>query len=284
MRHFADRLCAAVTSKQTPICLGLDPHWPLIEETFGRQVSIEKTIEIFLCKILDSCHDLVCSCKPNFAFFEEFGWEGVRAFERVCEHAKKLNLQVIVDAKRNDIGSTAAASARAFLARDLFDALTVNPLLGEDGILPFSKLARENGKGIFILVKTSNPSAGDFQDLVCDGEFLHEKVAQRVALWGADDLSRQNFSSVGAVVGATWPEELRGLRQTMGAQIFLIPGFGAQGGKASDIFPAFFENGLGAIVNSSRGILFAPGKGDFQENARQAAKRSGEQFAPVFGN
>jgi len=282
MLHFADRLLEQVQKKKSPLCLGLDPHFDLIPEIFKTSKSSTKVIEDFLKKILDSCAEFVACCKPNYAFFEEFGWEGIKVLENVCQYAQKLSLPVIVDAKRNDIGSTAAASAKAFLSREIFDALTVNPYLGEDGIKPFVELCKKNQKGIFVLVKTSNPSGGEFQDLNVNGNFLYEEVAQKVALWGAEDIGKNNFSSIGAVVGATYPEEIKSLRSEMSSQIFLIPGFGKQGGKAADIFPAFYEKGKGAIVNSSRGILFASSGNDADVAARKAAQDSKKAFEGVF--
>lgn len=282
MKHFADKLIEQIQKKKTPICLGLDPHLDLIPENFKKNKSTEKIIEEYLIKILDACYEHVACCKPNYAFFEEFGWQGIRAFENVCEHAKKLNLLVIVDGKRNDIGSTASASARAFLSRDIFDALTITPYLGEDGIKPFAELCKKNNKGIFVLVKTSNRSGGEFQDLPVGENLLHEVVASAVSRWGADDLGKSNFSSIGAVVGATYSDEIRILRNEMPSQIFLVPGYGAQGGNAEDVFPAFYKGGNGAIVNSSRGIIFASSDNDFEKAAQKAAIKAKEEFSPIF--
>jgi orotidine-5'-phosphate decarboxylase len=282
--HFSQRLHESITNKKSPICLGLDPHFDLIPEKIKKEGSPGKVISSFLTKILRATHDLVACCKPNYAFFEQFGSEGIRALEKVAAAAQKLSLPVIVDGKRNDIGSTAAASARGFLANDLYDALTINPYLGEDGLLPFIELAKTQEKGVFILVKTSNPSSGQIQDLICGEKMLYEEVAHLVARLGSKDLdSTTNFSSVGAVVGATYPEEIRLLRQEMPGQILLIPGYGAQGGGKENVLPAFYQGGKGAIINSSRGILFAKkSAADFELNAREAALNAQADFASIF--
>ncbi|MBI5414339.1 orotidine-5'-phosphate decarboxylase [Candidatus Peregrinibacteria bacterium] len=282
--HFSDALLKKIQEKKSVLCLGLDPHYEQIPESLKKGKNPGEVITSFLTKILDATHDLVAVVKPQLAFFEVFGSEGFVAFEQVCEYAKKKNLFVIVDGKRNDIGSTAEAYAEAYLGKNRpYDALTVTPYLGEDGIFPFIKKCEENEKGIFVLVKTSNPSGGEFQDLSVGDELLHEHIARKVALWGESCVGNLGFSSIGAVVGATYPDELRLLRQDMPEQILLIPGYGAQGGRAGDIAPAFYKDGKGAIVNSSRGILFAYKQEKapeelFAECARKAAEKSKEEL------
>ncbi len=268
------------------LCLGLDPHWDRIPEFLKDNCSPEEAILKFLVPIIDACEPYVACVKPQIAFFEVFGSAGYAAFEKVCMYAKAKGLPVIVDAKRGDIGSTAEAYAESYLGKNRpYDALTVNPYMGEDTLLPFVEKARENEKGIFVLVKTSNPGSGDFQDQPVGEELLHETVARSVSRVGTLDMTSENFSSVGAVVGATYPDELSLLRSDMPGQIFLIPGYGAQGGKAEDLKPAFYSNGHGAIVNSSRGILFAfEGKGreeDFARHAGEAAKAAKQDLEKV---
>lgn len=275
--HFADRIHSAVDEKKSVLCLGLDPHWDKIPDFLKEGCSPDEALLKFLIPIIDACEPYIVCVKPQLAFFEVFGSAGFSAFEKVCMYAKGKGLPVIVDGKRGDIGSTAAAYAESYLGKNRpYDALTINPYMGEDTLLPFLEKAKENEKGLFVLVKTSNPGSGDFQDAPIGDELLHESVARSVSRIGAEDMTSENFSSVGAVVGATYPDELSLLRSDMPGQIFLIPGYGAQGGKAEDLKSAFYENGHGAIVNSSRGILFAFEKKNDPENfalhAREAAK------------
>ena len=286
--HFADQVISLSEDKKTVLCLGLDPHYDRIPKILKKESSPDKAILRFLVPIIDACSENIIAVKPQLAFFELFGSLGFSAFEKVCMFAKAKGLLVIVDGKRNDIGSTAEAYAEAFLGIERpYDALTINPYLGEDSILPFSQKAKKNEKGIFVLVKTSNPNAGEFQDLPVGDELLHETVAHSVSRWGMNDLGRYEFSSVGAVVGATYPEEMEILRSEMPSQIFLVPGYGAQGAEAEDIRPAFFSNGKGAIINASRSLLFAfeeyenPEK--FAEHASEASKKAKEELRKVSG-
>lgn len=277
MTHFTDRLIAAIKAKGSPICVGLDPqlaHIPnFIKGPFeakkGKsfEAASEAIVE-FNKGIIDAVHDLVPVVKPQFAFYVQYGFSGVWAFEETCKYAREKGLIVIADAKCNDIGSTAEAYSSAFLGEtDLFgekvapmdcDAVTVNPYLGYDGIKPFIATCKEKGKGIFVLVKTSNPSSGDLQDReVKDGMRNYELMAHFVEAWGADEVGKCGYTSVGAVTGATYPAELSKLRKLMPHSYFLVPGYGAQGGTAADVKVAFNKDGLGAIINSSRGIIFA---------------------------
>lgn len=286
VENFADRLMRAIEEKGTPICVGLDPRLnqipacitePITKEFGYTPEAASKCILEFNRGIIDAVHDLVPIVKPQIAFYEQFGFYGYLAFEETCRYAKSKGLLVLADVKRSDIGSTAKAYANYFLGEvDLFgapqqfldiDAVTLNPYMGYDSIKPFTDLCKKHGKGAFILVKTSNPSSGDVQDRGVEGDNkLFEMVAQLTDSWGADEVGASGFSSVGAVVGATYPQEAEKLRELMPETIFLVPGYGAQGGGAADVAPCFNEDGKGAIINSSRGIIFAYEKVDGPED------------------
>jgi orotidine-5'-phosphate decarboxylase len=289
--HFADRLAEAVKKKNSVICVGLDPRWDQlpkdIQEKFGSDFEGKaKAFLEFNKGIIDAVTDLVPVVKPQIAFYEALGHHGFWAFEETCKYAQEKGLLVIADAKRNDIGSTAAAYAETFLSGEVVqaDALTVNGYLGLDGILPFVKMCDKKEKGIFILVKTSNPSSGDLQDRVTADENMSiaELMGHFVDSWGDDSLG-EGYSAVGAVVGATFPAELEKLRGVMKKAWLLVPGYGAQGGGAEDVKAAFDENGLGAVVNSSRGIIFAYEKdgGDYKKAARAAVERMNDDLNTV---
>ena len=215
---------------------------------------------------MDEVYDLIPAVKPQIAMYEQFGIPGLQAFKRTVDYCKEKDLVVIGDVKRGDIGSTSAAYATAHLGQVQVgsqlltpfgeDFATVNPYLGSDGIKPFLEVCKEEKKGIFILVKTSNPSSGEFQDRLIDGKPLYELVGEKVAEW-ADSCMGDQYSYVGAVVGATYPEMGKTLRKVMPKSFILVPGYGAQGGKGADLVHFFNEDGLGAIVNSSRGIIAA---------------------------
>lgn len=290
--HFTDKLIDAIKKKGTPICVGLDPQLGHIPNLVKAPAEMEKgksfvaaadAIVAFNKGIIDEIHDLVPVVKPQFAFYVQYGFSGVWAFEETCRYAQSKGLLVIADAKCNDIGSTAEAYSNAFLGEtELFgervepigcDAVTVNPYLGYDGIKPFITTCRERGRGIFILVKTSNPSSGDLQDRKV-GEKMknYELMANLVEGWGADEIGSHGYSSVGAVIGATYPTELAKVRKMMPETYFLIPGYGAQGGTAADVKAAFNKDGLGAIINSSRGIIFAWEKEKDEKNYAAAAR------------
>ena len=266
--HFADALTSASKTK-SPICIGLDPNIEKLPEGIPR--SAEGVLEF--CKgIIDAVSEHAPVVKPQLAFFEVLGWQGIKAFWETCEYAKSKGLIVIADGKRNDIGSTCSAYADAYLYKDSpVDALTVSPYLGSDGVKPFIERCAKNEKGIFVLVKTSNQSSGELQDLPIGDEAVHEHMAQLVEGWGKELLGPEtNFSCVGAVVGATYPEELKYLRTLMPHCIILIPGYGAQGGGAADTKPGFLPDGTGAIVNSARGVIFASKGIDWKEAAQAA--------------
>ncbi len=236
---------------------------------------------------MDHTWDLIPCVKPQIAMYEQFGIEGLKVYERTVRYCQDKGLLVIGDAKRGDIGSTSAAYATAHLGRIKVgssfrtafntDFLTVNPYLGTDGVKPFVEVCKAEDKGIFVLVKTSNPSSGEFQDRRIDGRPLYEHVADKVVEWGADCMDKE-YSNVGAVVGATYPEMSAVLRKKMPHTYFLVPGYGAQGATAQDLRPCFDDQGLGAIVNSSRGIIAAYrqekyarfGAEHFAEASRQA--------------
>lgn len=270
-----NKLISNIKKTNAPIVVGLDPMLNYIPEHVQKKAFAEygeilegaaEAIWQFNKEIIDKTYDIIPAVKPQIAMYEQFGIPGIVAFERTVKYAKEKNLVVIGDVKRGDIGSTSAAYAVAHLGKvnvgsktfAAFDEdfATVNPYLGSDGIKPFIDVCKEEKKGIFILVKTSNPSSGEFQDRVIDGRPLYEWVGEKVNEWGADCMG-DGYSYVGAVVGATYPEMGRTLRKIMPKSFILVPGYGAQGGKGADLVDFFNEDGLGAIVNSSRGIIAA---------------------------
>ena len=275
--HFADRLCAAIARTGSPVVVGLDPRLEMLpapilaacRQQYGSTPrAAAEALWQFNRGIIDAVHDLVPAVKPQLAFYECYGVEGMHAFTRTVQYARAAGLLVIADAKRNDIGSTAAAYADAFLgAPAMFgqetpsdfaaDALTVTPFLGWDGIEPFVVRARQYGKGLFVLVKTSNPSSSEVQDVLVNGRPLYEQLGALVEAWGANDRGACGYSAVGAVVGATFPAQGRRLRALMPHTLFLVPGYGAQGATAADVVGCFDSTGQGALINASRSIIFA---------------------------
>lgn len=269
------KLISKIQEKNAAVCIGLDPMLGFIpefikEEAFEtRGESLEAVAEAiftFNKAIVDECFDLVPAVKPQIAMYEQFGIAGLIAYEKTVTYCQEKGLLVIGDAKRGDIGSTSAAYATAHLGKiqvgsKVFepfhsDFLTVNPYMGSDSINPFVDECIKNDKGLFVLVKTSNPSSGEFQDRLVDGLPLYEQVAKKVLEWGERTMDG-TYSNVGAVVGATYPQMSELLRKLMPNTYFLVPGYGAQGATAKDLRPCFDKNGLGAIVNSSRGIIAA---------------------------
>lgn len=298
MKNFADKLIEAVKKKGNPICVGLDPRLNQIPKSIIKKalsggeksptVAAAAAILEFNKGIIDAVVDLVPVVKPQIAFYEIFGADGVRAFEETIKYAKNKGLITIADAKRNDIGSTAEAYARAFLGeveifegeqeiiQPIFDAdsITINAYLGWDGVKPFVDECAKYDKGFFVLVKTSNKSSGDLQDLeMKDGRTVYEILGHLIDSWGANEIGESGYSFVGAVVGATYPEQSKKLRAIMPNSIFLVPGYGAQGGTAADVKHCFNKDGFGAIVNSSRGIIFAYEEMGMSEDAYQDAAR-----------
>jgi len=263
--HFADRLLAAIEKKSSPVCVGLDPVYDRLPEDLKRKFNREfdgqiEAIKSFCLTLLELSAPYVPVVKPQSAYFEVYGYLGVAAYEACVDRARELGLVVIGDVKRNDIGSTAAAYAQGHLNNGPGspDGVTVNGYLGRDGITPFIEQATVEGKGLFVLVRTSNPSARELQDLeVKDGRKVYEHMAALVASLGAGSVGACGYSNVGAVVGATYPDEARALRQLMPQQLFLVPGYGAQGGTAADAAASFKADGTGAIVNASRSVIFA---------------------------
>lgn len=269
------QLIEKIQKSKAPICVGLDPMLSYIPEHIKERAWGEygetlkgaaEAVWQYNKEIVDHTYDLIPAVKPQIAMYEQFGIEGLIVYKRTVDYCREKGLTVIGDVKRGDIGSTSAAYAAGHLGRVKVgsqtlsgfdtDFITVNPYLGTDGVKPFVDVCREEGKGLFVLVKTSNPSSGEFQDQLIDGRPLYELVAEKVVEWG--DLSMNGtYSNVGAVVGATYPEMSRILRKLMPHTYFLVPGYGAQGGTAEDLKFCFNEDGLGAIVNSSRGIIAA---------------------------
>ena len=266
--HFADALTARI-AKTSPVCVGIDHLLAKLPE--GVSKDIEGLLE-FNKGIIDAVKDIASSIKPQLAYFELLGWEGMKVFFETCTYAKEQGLIVIADGKRNDIGSTCEAYADAYLGpASPIDALTVTPYLGHDGVDPFIDRCSRNAKGIFILVKTSNPSSGDVQDLPVGDEVVHEHMAQLVETWGASHVGpTSRLSCVGAVVGATYPEEMKYLRTLMPHTPFLIPGYGAQGGTAADVKHGFLPDGSGAVVNAARSIIYASSGKDWKKAAAEA--------------
>ena len=279
---FADRLAEAVLTKDSRLVVGIDPDLARIPRELhvsggDPREDAAATFERFSEAVVEAVAPHACAVKPQIAHFEAWGSPGVAAFEATVRKAREAGLLVIGDVKRGDIGSTAAAYARGLVEPDdAPDALTLNPYLGTDSIRPFLEAGAETGRGCFILVRTSNPSAAELQDLVADGRPIHHHVAELVTRWGADAVGEHGYSSVGAVVGATAPEELATLRGRLPHAWLLIPGVGAQGATAQDVACAFDEQGLGAVVNSSRGILYAfgdPGTPDWRDAIAAAARQ-----------
>lgn len=272
--HFADRLLARTQAVGNPVLVGIDPRPAQLPPGFldrfgtGRQATAH-AFAAFGREVVEVVAPLVPAVKFQAAFYEVLGPEGMAALQETAELARQRGLVVILDGKRNDIGTTADAYAQAYLNTPAepasegerpawsADALTVNAYLGSDGIEPFVKVARARGNGLFALVRTSNPSAGDFQDLVADGRPIYRHVAERLAGWADPDLGTSGYGLLGAVVGATYPQQLAELRAVMPRVLFLVPGYGAQGGSAADVAAAFDAQGHGAIINNSRGLTFA---------------------------
>ena len=278
-----NKLVANIKKTGAPIVVGLDPMLSYVPEQVQKKAFAEygETLEgaaeaiwQFNKEIVDKTYDLIPAVKPQIAMYEQFGIPGLQAFKKTVDYCKEKGLVVIGDIKRGDIGSTSEAYAIGHvgtvkIGEHIYspfteDFVTVNPYLGSDGVKPFLKVCKENNKGAFILVKTSNPSSGEFQDRKIDGKPLYEIVAEKVAEWG-EEVMGEDYSYVGAVVGATYPEMGAALRKIMPKNYILVPGYGAQGGKGKDLAPFFNEDGLGAIVNSSRGIICAYQKDPYKE-------------------
>ena len=270
-----NKLVEKIKKTKAPIVVGLDPMLSYVPAHITKKAFHEfgETLEgaaeaiwLYNKEIIDSVYDLIPAVKPQIAMYEQFGVEGLKAFQKTVDYCHEKDLIVIGDIKRGDIGSTSAAYAVGHLGKvevgskkySAFneDFVTVNPYLGTDGIKPFVDICKEEKKGLFILVKTSNPSSGEFQDRMIEEKHLYELVGEHVAKWG-EELMGDSYSYIGAVVGATYPEQGKVLRKVMPKSFILVPGYGAQGGKGADLVHFFDEDGLGAIINSSRGIITA---------------------------
>ena len=303
-----DRLIENIIEKQNPTVAGLDPKLDYVPASVKDACFAQygKTLEgaaaallAFNKAIIDQICDIVPAVKPQAAYYEMYGWQGVRALAETIAYAQQKGMFVMTDGKRNDIGTTMEAYATAHLgttdvageAIDAFgaDALTVNGYLGTDGIQPLVKICQEKDKGIFVLVKTSNPSSGELQDLkLTNGASVYEQMGRMCEQWGGALPGKYGYSGVGAVVGATYPEQLKEMREKAPHTFFLVPGYGAQGGGAQDAKNAFDKNGLGAIINSSRGIMCAWKKqglteDDFAVAARNEALRMKADILSVIG-
>ena len=255
-----DQLIEGIKSKKNPCIVGIDPEWGKIPNCYKTSADSEAwAILNWATDVIEAVADIVPAVKPQMAFFEVFGAEGVRVHQQVVQYAHDKGLIVVDDSKRNDIGNTARAYAFAHLAKDgpiNADLMTVSPFLGTDSMQPFIDMAIRDGKGIFVLVKTSNPSSVEISEATnTRGEKIQDWLAGYVHTIGKTCVGKYGYSSIGAVVGATFPEEAQLLRRTMKNNFFLVPGFGAQGG-AKDVVPCFNEDGLGAIISSSRGVLY----------------------------
>lgn len=303
-----DRLLERIVKMQNPTVAGLDPKLIYIPEHI-REKSYEKygktpegaadALLTFNKSLIDALCDIVPAVKPQAAYYEMYGWQGVRALAETIAYAKEKGMFVITDGKRNDIGATMQAYAAAHLgttdvegaAFEAFgaDALTVNGYLGTDGIKPLLEVCKAGDKGIFVLVKTSNPSSGELQDKeLADGRTIYRAMGDMCEGWGKELPGAYGYSGVGAVVGATYPAQLEELRKALPHTFFLVPGYGAQGGAADDVAPAFDENGLGAVVNSSRGIMCTWQKEncapeEFAQAARREAVRMRDEIVRRIG-
>ncbi len=288
-----DRLIRNIQKMSNPTVAGLDPKLDFIpgfikERAFAQYGdTLEAAAQALLDfnkGLIDALYDIVPAVKPQCAYYEMYGWQGMHTLQQTIAYAKAKGMFVITDGKRNDIGTTMQAYAAAHLGnvqvngKELMpfdaDALTVNGYLGSDGIAPLLQICKQRDKGIFVLVKTSNPSSGELQDrLLQDDKTVYETIGAMCEEWGSDDVGEQGYSSVGAVVGATYPEQLTELRQKLPHTFFLVPGYGAQGAGARDIAGAFDHNGMGAVINSSRGIMCAYQKQGVDEREYASAAR-----------
>ena len=301
MLSFPDRLCQAVRQRQTPVLVGLDPRAEslppgiLTQEAARRPDLVAAGYGQFCREVIDVVAPLVPAVKPQAAFFEQLGPAGMVVLGEVVRYARQKGLLVILDGKRNDIGSTATAYAQGFLGPDSpwgADALTVSPYLGDDSLQPFVDVAAQRAAGVFVLVKTSNPGGRMLQDLVADGRPVYRHVAQYVEQQAVATAGACGYGAIGAVVGATYPAQLAELRAEMPHTWFLVPGYGSQGGTATDVAAAFDPEGMGAIVNNSRGIIFAHllrpyserfGAARWQEAVEAATRDMTDQLRAVCG-
>lgn len=272
-QNMMDNLIKKIKEKNSPIVMGIDPRYEMIPDIIKLKypkdmAGFAKSAVVFAKKLIDATYDIIPAIKPQLAYFEMMGPYGLDAFKEIVDYAKSKELIVIADAKRGDIGTTSQGYANTFLGETtlndykekIYDAdfVTVNPYMGTDCVKPFIEDSKKYGKGVFVLVKTSNKSSGELQDLKLEnGNKVYEQVATLVEEWGKDLIGEYGYSSISAVVGATYPEQLKEIRKLAPHTFFLIPGYGAQGGKAEDIALGFDENGIGGIVNASRSLMCA---------------------------
>lgn len=273
MKNVIDQLIEKIHKTGNPTVMGLDPRFEILPKCVVNKYPINldgvaKAIIEYNKSLIDATYDIIPAVKPQIAFYEMLGTAGMQAFKETCEYAKNKGMMVIADIKRGDIGSTAQGYSNAYLGKTKLgdkvetiyniDFVTVNPYMGTDCIKPFIEDCKKYNKGLFILIKTSNPSSGELQDLkLQNGKEVYKHVAELVKEWGKDLIGENGYSSISAVVGATYPEQLKQIREIMPQTYFLIPGYGAQGGTASDIIYGFDKNGLGGIVNASRSLMCA---------------------------
>jgi orotidine-5'-phosphate decarboxylase len=290
MEPFADRLDDAMRRKASPLCVGIDPRLDKLpaDVRAAANGSAGKALERFGLEILDLVAPHAACVKPNVAFFEAHGLQGLAAYAAVLAGARARGLLAIGDVKRGDLGATAEAYAEAHLrpGADLeADAVTLQPYMGGDSVAPWIAEAARSGKGLFVLVRTSNPGASELQDVACDGVAVYERTAALVRAWGEPHRGRGGLSLVGAVVGATWPEQARRLRASLPATPFLVPGYGAQGATAKDVAAAFLPGGRGAVVNASRSVTFPPAKPGvpWRQAVEAAAKAAREELHAAVG-
>lgn len=285
MKPFADRLVDAIKSRNSRVVVGIDPRIENLPPDLqrGAKTDVERAAQAILewgGEVIEAVRDHAVAVKPQIAFFERLGPFGLVTYYALCRHARKKGLLVIGDVKRGDVPETARAYAEAHLDSFACDAITVNPYLGSDSMAPFLEEAKKRDAGLFVLVKTSNPGSGDFQDREIDGRPLYLHVADRVAEWGRDLMGKYGWSSVGAVVGATHPAQAVRVREALPNAFFLVPGYGAQGATAADLKSSFGREGLGAVVNASRSVIFAyekePWKSQFGGDWKKAVTAAAE--------
>ena len=294
MKKAIDKLIEKIKETGNPTVMGLDPRFEMLPECVTNKYpktleGVAEAIIEYNKALIDATYDIIPAIKPQIAFYEMFGIPGMKAFEETCKYAKEKGMIIIADIKRGDIGSTAAGYSNAYLGKtkigdieqSIFDVdfVTVNPYMGTDCVKPFIEDCKKYNKGLFILVKTSNPSSGELQDIKLEsGEEVYTNVAKLVEKWGEELIGEYNYSSIAAVVGATYPKQLEDIRKTAPHTFFLIPGYGAQGGKTEDIALGFDDNGLGGIVNASRSLMCAyksdRWKNEFEEKDYAKATRA----------
>jgi orotidine-5'-phosphate decarboxylase len=287
--HFADELLARTGELGSPCVVGLDPALTRMPAWFRAEVdeadprACADALATYCGFVLEAVRDLVAAVKPQSAYFERYGSHGARALEQVCTRARELGLLVILDAKRGDIGATSEAYAAAYLNRAPMhpwtaDCLTLNPYLGFDSLTPFVEQSAAHGGGVFVCVKTSNPGSADIQDVNVDGVPLYTKVARQVAKWAESTAGASGYGTVGAVVGATFPDAARTLRALMPRSLFLMPGFGAQAGDTSAFVAALDDAGRGALASSSRAIMYPPAQTSSPQELLRVIRATCEEF------